>query len=86
MAANIETGKVREVRYCGRVYTVKPGAVWRKKQCWAVWLGEANLTNYTPTLGQAFHVIHNAAVENGDFPARREDGLDYEGMQSALRR
>lgn len=84
MSANVATGTVKVVRYCGRDYTVRPGEVHGKKQAWEVFCGDAQLTRFTPTRSKAAAAIHRHAVESGDYPARSQDGVTYQRLVTAV--
>jgi hypothetical protein len=85
MAANIQTGRTRTVRYCGTDYTVAPGETYGRKQLWVVAANSVTLTATCPTRSKAINRIHAHATEvAGTYPAQIADGLTYSQMVSRL--
>jgi hypothetical protein len=85
VAANVETGRTRMVRYCGTDYTVSPGEVYGRKQLWVVAANGVTLTATCPTRSKAAHRIHAHATETaGTYPAQIADGLAYGQLVSRL--
>lgn len=85
MAANVQTGKVREVRYCGRVYTITPGETYGKKQVWVLSVDGEPVRKYVPTLPRCVYYIHEHATSTGTFPAQLADGKTYQQLLTAVR-
>jgi hypothetical protein len=86
MSANVATGTVKSVRYCGHDYTVRPGEVYGNKQAWCVFCGDEQVTRFTPTRVKAVARIHEHAAESGAFPSQLGDGMPYEAMKAAVLR
>jgi hypothetical protein len=84
MSANLGTGRVRLVRYCGSDYIVRPGPAHGQKQAWVVFCGDEQITRFTPTRSKAVKAIHEHAVAAGAYPARQADGLTYSQLVAAL--
>lgn len=85
MAANVKTGRTREVRYCGVAYSVQPSthpdAITGRKQVWEVLADGVVIKPWVLTLSRCMYYIHEHAVNRGGL-SMLNDGCDY---QTALR-
>lgn len=84
MSANVGTGTVKAVRYCGRDYEVRPGVVHGLKQAWVVFCDGVQISQFNWTKSKAAAAIHEHAVERGDYPAAKDDGATYDRLISAV--